>query len=215
MESLLEKFIFLPKCKGCQKLNKNHLCIQCKEKLDKCHLSNCNLKTDKTIKYVDKVYASYQYKNKAKEILIYAKFVNAIPFIASFKDDVGIDILRIKEENNIDIVIPVPCHKSRYYEKEYYLPEKMVIEIGEMGINIDLKCIVKVKKTLKQHNLTAEERKINLIGAYEVRKDVKGKNVLIIDDVITTGSTVSEIAAQLKQVGRKKVYSWSYTANEI
>ena len=68
--------------------------------------------------------------------------------------------------------------------------------------------IIKIKKTLKQQNLGLYERKVNLEGvfkaAYSLRADKK--NILLIDDVWTTGNTLNEISGALKKCGAKKIY---------
>ena len=56
---------------------------------------------------------------------------------------------------------------------------------------------------------TTEERKKNLVNAFKVTKDVKGKRILVIDDVITTGATVAECSKILKENGAKLVFALS------
>ena len=74
--------------------------------------------------------------------------------------------------------------------------------------------VVKIKKTKTQHSLKLEERKANLIDAFEVRLDIKDKSILLIDDVISTGQTVSVIAKELKLAGAKTVVVWAYAYND-
>ena len=71
----------------------------------------------------------------------------------------------------------------------------------------------KTLRTKKQHDLSGEERRRNLKEAYALREGaaVEGKAVLLIDDVITTGSTVRECAALLKSHGAKRVWALSFT----
>ena len=57
---------------------------------------------------------------------------------------------------------------------------------------------------------TPEERRQNVIGAFECVGDVTGKRVLLVDDVVTTGATVAECAAQLRQAGAASVWVLSF-----
>ena len=142
-----------------------------------------------------------------------AKFRNPAPFISSFLADISIDINVILEQNNIDMIVAVPCHKSKLYTQEFDLPAEMARRMSRL-YNIEYsQCIVKVRKTDKQHNLPKDMRKSNLMNAFEVVGDVKGRRILVIDDVITTGTTVSTVARDLKIAGRERVYVWAYTLN--
>jgi len=68
---------------------------------------------------------------------------------------------------------------------------------------------LKTKPTRPQVEVTGHERLSNLTGSFKVRKDnlVKDKNILIIDDVLTTGSTLNECAGCLKQAGACSVFA--------
>ena len=70
------------------------------------------------------------------------------------------------------------------------------------------RCLVRVRPTPTQTHLTARDRALNVKGAFEVRspKAIEGKRLLIIDDVMTTGATLSECAHALKKAGAESVY---------
>jgi competence protein ComFC len=78
---------------------------------------------------------------------------------------------------------------------------------GETGIPYGSN-IIKLKKTLKQQNLGMYERKVNLEGVFKAVDMLKvfNKNILIIDDVWTTGNTLNEISKALKKCGAQKIY---------
>ena len=214
MNNFLKELIFIPKCKSCHKIaDKDNLCNDCREKLNKCKVENPSVSLKNSIKECDGAFGSYLYKNTAEEVLKFAKFRNPARFLNSFTADVSVDILKIIEDNNIDVVIPAPSHKSKLYIQTFSLPEEMVKRLAKVGIKTDLKCIVKMRKTEKQHNLSLEKRKVNLLNAFKVVGNAENKNILIIDDVITTGNTISELATELKTAGRGKVYAWRYTIN--
>ena len=68
--------------------------------------------------------------------------------------------------------------------------------------------IIKIKKTSRQQKLNLFQRKSNLKEAFKVRDNllVYGKNILLIDDVWTTGATLNEISSVLKKSGANKIY---------
>lgn len=65
--------------------------------------------------------------------------------------------------------------------------------------------LIKTRPTEKQHRLSAAERRTNLRGAFAASEAVCGKSILLVDDIFTTGSTVSECAGALHAAGAKSV----------
>jgi len=214
VKNILNELIFPSKCKCCGRLaDSDNLCTVCSQKLAEERIPLQKRRLDKKFELVDKVYASYYYNGRAEEVIKYAKFRNPASFLNSLLTDISIDIGRILEENNIDVIIGVPSHKSKLYAQEFDLPQEMSKCLSRhfdipMGNNV-----TKIKKTARQHDLPLDKRKVNLINAYTVSGDVAGKNILIIDDVTTSGSTLSTVATELKLAGAGKVYAWVYTYN--
>ena len=110
----------------------------------------------------------------------------------------------------VDMVIPVPSSKETLKERGYnqaLLLAKKFCELTNLELNTDI--LVKSKHTKQQANLGFEERQKNLADSFSVdlkfRPLLRGKTILIIDDVITTGSTVSECAKILKKRGAERV----------
>jgi len=111
-----------------------------------------------------------------------------------------------------DFIIPVPLFKlkevERGYNQSYYIA-KGISQV--ISIPIANKFVKRVKNTISQTTLNYEERKENLDRAFilQKRENIKSKRAIIVDDVITTGATVSEIAKVLKENGAEKVFALS------
>ncbi len=75
--------------------------------------------------------------------------------------------------------------------------------------------IVKAKWTVEQNKLGRAERKINLIDSFKAinTEDIDGKEILIIDDIITTGATMEECAKTLMEAGAKTIYGLSLVSS--
>lgn len=117
----------------------------------------------------------------------------------------------------IDLIIPVPLHKLKKAERGYNQSEFIAKGISvQTGIRWNKKIISRKKYTETQTHLTAEERQLNVKDAFKIKdKDaVDGKNILLVDDVITTGSTISECAHQLILAGAKNIYATSMAIAE-
>ena len=117
-------------------------------------------------------------------------------------------------ENNldcgsIDMISCIPLSKKRLHDRGYNQAELLAREISKA---VDVKFVPTLKKiknntaqsTIKDAKLRAK----NVVGVYTVTdpETVKGKYILLVDDVVTTGSTVSECARMLKKAGAKAVY---------
>ena len=110
--------------------------------------------------------------------------------------------------NAFDIIMCAPPDKERYYKRGFDPVEVIGKYLSEkLGIPILSGAVIKIKNNLPQHKLNARERAKNVHGVYKVilPDDVKDKNVLLIDDVFTTGATANEIARMLKKAGAKYV----------
>jgi len=108
-----------------------------------------------------------------------------------------------------DLLLPVPLHKQRLQQRGY----NQALEIARilaraLNVKLDLHCCVRHKATREQTGLPAQQRKTNLQGAFQVRRDVQGKHIAIVDDVMTTGSTVTELSKALLQQGAKRIDVW-------
>ncbi len=107
-----------------------------------------------------------------------------------------------------DCVMPVPMHPAdklkRGYSQSAWLAETVA---EELGVVFEDK-LIKIQRTKSQKRLSAEKRRVNLRGAFDLNEmfDAPDKIILLIDDAITTGSTVEECATVLKIYGARAVY---------
>lgn len=103
-----------------------------------------------------------------------------------------------------DAVVPVPLHRLRLMKRGFNQAELMARDLArriEAPLSDKLRA---VRGTRDQVELTAEERRRNVSGAFGVRGSLDGR-VLLVDDVFTTGATLNECASVLKQAGAKEV----------
>lgn len=116
---------------------------------------------------------------------------------------------------DVDIAIPVPLTKAKKKIRGFNQSleiAKTFCERSALALRCDL--LTKIRDTKEQAKLSGEERESNLKDAYRVEKEdeVKDKNILIVDDVMTTGSTASEIAHTLKKAGAASVYLLTFAS---
>ena len=107
-----------------------------------------------------------------------------------------------------DYLMPVPLHNARERERGYNQSKILAEEISELTFLPLLdKVLIRKKNTRDQTNLNAEERERNVRGAFVVRDNIelKGKKVILVDDVMTTGATLKECSRVLKEAGVKEV----------
>lgn len=110
------------------------------------------------------------------------------------------------------VMVPIPLHKSRQRQRGFNQSELLARDLAEK-LNISAESLLKkVRKTKPQMELSGEERKNNLAGAFTVLDPdlVKNKIIILIDDVKTTGSTLEEAAKTLKQAGAKQVWAATF-----
>ena len=103
-------------------------------------------------------------------------------------------------ENKFDLIIPVPLHKNDLKKRGFNQSVLISKVIGDyFSVPVGESVLTKKTETSFQVNLSKKEREKNILKAFSVEKseEIKGKNILILDDVFTTGATVEECAKEL------------------
>ncbi len=109
----------------------------------------------------------------------------------------------------IDFIVPVPLHKKRLREREFNQSLLLARLVGKHFHKPILESnLMRMRMTIPQVELDQKERLKNMQGAFRVKSPeaFKGKNILLIDDVRTTGATVKECYKMLKQAGAKEIH---------
>ncbi len=167
-----------------------------------CHgCKNTNLKFEKSFfvsDHTDPVRALiHQFKYKKHMCL-------AIPL-----GSLLINLLHQKTIDEIDFVVPVPLHWKKKRERGFNQSELMAKKICKiLSIPISINNLFRVKNTLSQTQLSRTQRQNNVKGAFKVKNPEMfyQQNVLLVDDVLTTGMTASECVKSLENAGTNKVF---------
>jgi ComF family protein len=108
-----------------------------------------------------------------------------------------------------ELIVPIPLHPRRLRQRGFNQAVLLARPLGRMlGIATYPRVLKRVRNTPPQVNLKPEERRKNVRGAFAVseRQRVYGREVIVVDDVYTTGATVQECAKVLKKAGAEAVH---------
>lgn len=110
----------------------------------------------------------------------------------------------------VDVVLPVPLHPVRERERSYNQAALLAQGLAQrIGRRYDARALVRMRQTETQTQLDAAHRRMNMLGAFSVARPawVTRRNVLLVDDVMTTGATLNECARMLKKAGARTVWA--------
>jgi ComF family protein len=164
----------------------------------------------KKVLHFDRAFSPCIYDGPVKELIHSFKYKNKeqlgeplsrlmIDFINEFRLPVSF----------VDFILPVPLHKTRMREREfnqaYVLGRRLAEEFNKPLLS---DALIRSRHTRTQTKLETEQRFLNVAGSFTVNKkiDLKGKNLLLVDDVLTSGATCSEAAKVLKESGAGIVF---------
>jgi ComF family protein len=109
-----------------------------------------------------------------------------------------------------ELLIPVPLHVERHRERGFNQAQELAGPLSRaLGIPIDDRLCCRVRPTHDQTELNARERRKNLRKAFAVTRAADLRHVALVDDVLTTGSTASELARTLRRAGVRVVDVWT------
>ena len=109
----------------------------------------------------------------------------------------------------IDVLVPVPLSAARRRERGFNQAELIAAEIGRLiGVPVAGASLERVKETPPQVRRSRDERRENVLGAFACRdaSQIAGRRIALVDDVMTTGSTLSSAAEALKAAGAARVF---------
>lgn len=207
------RVFFPPRCICCDcvlAVNvRNYLCSDCQKNIPHINRHQFGNPTGKSI---CNIYCAFDYEKGIREAIHHLKF-NDRPGNAKILVDMSYPLIeeyfagisaQSGQANKYDIAIPVPIHSKRRRERGYNQSELIARSLAnKLNISVDPGVLAKRKNTPPQSSLAKDERYKNLEGAFEVKKPylIKGKRVLLVDDVITTGSTLEQCGKILLQSG--------------
>ncbi len=137
------------------------------------------------------------------------KYRNRRDYAEFFADEAVRNCRRYLEKWQIDVIVPVPIHKRKELKRGYNQAGEFGKKISKKtNIHYDDKLLIRKNNTVPQKEFSDYMRYVNLKGAFGVdaEKIKKYKNVLVVDDIYTTGATIDACAYMLKKAGAKKVY---------
>ncbi len=201
--SALLDLLYPPKCVFCGKLLQSHevdICTSCRQDLP---VVNGDLKRGECYRTC---YAAYYYEDDVAESVRRFKFAGRSLYADAYGRVLAMLILR--NQIAFDVLSWVPISKERK-KKRGYSQTKLLAYATAKELRVPaVKTLIKIKDNKAQSSiLNPAERKRNVKDAYRVTasENVEGKHILLIDDVITSGATLSECSRTLLKSGAKSV----------
>lgn len=195
IKTLLD-LVFPPRCEVCRTLGPGGLCKNCEKKI--------TLLTPSAF-----IHSVGAYEGPLKTAILKFKFRKKMNLAEPLGTLMVKYLSRGLDMNNIDFLIPVPLHLKRLKQRGFNQSELLAHVITKYyNVPTVSGLLFRIKDTHPQFNLPRTERFKNVRGAFDVKGGsfLKGKNILLIDDIYTTGSTISECTRALKENGANKVH---------
>jgi len=167
-----------------------------------------------TKRQFDRSYSATIYSETMKELVHFYKYqmrqYMARPFAELMADFMG----KYIDYRAIDFVVPVPLHWRRYMFRGFNQAYELIRYLsGEFDLKVSKGNLRRIRHTFPQVMLTPKERKENILGAFRVidPDEFRGKHILLVDDVFTTGATMNECSRVLKDAGAAEVTGFTLT----
>ncbi len=222
----LLNLILPPRCIKCRNIveKSGGLCSYCWSKIEFITKSNCSIcgfpfEYDMGVDTpcaaciakkppYDKAVAVFIYNDKSSDLITYFKYGDKIHAASTFAE---LMYNKCRDQiDDADIIIPVPLHPKRLLRRRYNQSALISNHINRLsGVDTIPDLMSRKKNNVPQASLSKKERLQNVKGAFSIKKKyiniLQNKNIILIDDVMTTGATVSECAKVLKKSGASKV----------
>ncbi|AMC36972.1 hypothetical protein VN23_04485 [Janthinobacterium sp. B9-8] len=151
-------------------------------------------------------YAAFIYTAPIKELIIAAKFSGQWSLLPTLGQ---LLLATVSRSPRPDFIIPLPLHPARLKERGYNQAFELAqISARQLHIPIQLNTLKRRINTEHQARLSQAERHKNMRNAFYTQQNLAGKHIVIVDDVMTSGSSLHAAAACLKEAGALRVDAW-------
>lgn len=207
----LLSFIFPPLCIVCDgpaDQTGDWVCTECMDQLEMIETPvRSGLKSAGDL---DEVRAAFVYNDAVRTIVHHLKYSRATRLAVPLAKYMSVLLRDLPEWMTMDCLAPVPLHPVKRRERGYNQSEAIAKALSaETGIAFEPDMLFRNKYTVSQTQMeSAAERQKNMREAFSLnpKKEIRGKRIILIDDVVTTGSTANACAQILKEAGAYVVY---------
>lgn len=209
----IKGILFPRRCMLCREFlqeNETDLCHTCRTDTEEYPFSASNPppKGKNTLHFLDSFTAVWYYEGNVRKSILRFKFGRAVHLAPKFGRVLAMKILTQGPEH-YDVLTWVPVSRLRRFQRGYDQCELLARTVGEELGCTPVPVLRKIRHTRPQSSLTRhEQRKANVLGAFAVAPDaqIRGKVILLLDDIYTTGATTEECARVLLTAGAKEVH---------
>jgi ComF family protein len=157
----------------------------------------------------DRTICAFTYAYPVDQLVRALKYRSAVSYAPVLGDLLADRLLR-EPQLRAQIIIPVPLALARFRGRGY----NQALEVGRrlekrLRIPMQTSAVVRRRETAEQAGLDRKQRRKNIRGAFELAEAIIAKDIAIVDDVVTTGSTANELARVLKRGGARRVEIWA------
>ncbi len=202
----LLNIIYPPVCGFCNKIDKNFLCDSCKSKMDTLKISQIQKFSDNF--YYNEHFYVFKYEDEIRRYIIKYKFNDSAYLYKTFSQILITDSIFNEFISKYDCILSVPIHKKRFSSRGYNQSELIAKDIAYY-FNMDYynNVLIKSKNIVAQSTLDRESRMCNVQDAFNIcnTNNIINKDVVIFDDIFTTGATVIECANLVKMAGASRI----------
>jgi ComF family protein len=150
------------------------------------------------------VFAATRYRFPVDGLIQSCKYGGRLSTIRALSE-----MLRRCKPPQADLIVPMPLSPQRLRERGFNQALELARAVApSIAAPVDAALCVKIRETSPQTRLPWQERRKNIRGAFVVLGNVTDRHVLVIDDVLTTGATLNELARGLKRAGAASVTGW-------
>jgi len=212
---LLEDIFFPSKCLNCHgKVQIQELfCVSCRRQLQDIRFLH---PASYDCRHLDGICLFYSYERGVKTALHKIKFEDKRQLLTRAAAEMKkvcycTDLGASWELSEHMLLIPVPTDTARFKARGYDVPTGIFKQWGEREELIWCEALERVLPTVPQYGLNKNKRRQNVKNCFVVRKNVCGKDIILVDDIFTSGATMEEAAKTLKKSGARKIWALAFS----
>ena len=191
------------------------LCLPCRESLLAQLFLNAG---SRECLHLDGIYILFRYEDGVKKALHGLKYHHRRSYLEQIAGEIqgqGI-VAQLRDTWELCqaiFVVPIPTAPQRYKQRGYDIPSEIFCKWTSQEELIWYPALARNRDSLPQYGLNKLARRHNVQHSLHVKRNVRGKVILLVDDIFTTGATMDEAGRVLKQAGAAAVYALAFAGN--